>query len=148
MKFWKRVTSKEREGRQIRPKSPEMSLLTDAADLGFGGALEPIGQLGDRGLCESQGVWGWEERAAHITYRELKAVLLLLMGNLGQRVKNAGAAKLLLHCENAAVVLIMNAMVTASRPMMRELRLLKCLLDSMGIIVESQWYGYDRVNGQ
>jgi Reverse transcriptase (RNA-dependent DNA polymerase) len=138
LQFWKRVTSKEREGRQIRTTSTEMSLHTDAADLGFGGTLGKIGQPGDRGLWESQGVWGWEDRAAHITYRELKVVLLLLMGNLGQSIKDAGAAKLLLNCDNAAVVHIVNAMVTASRPVMRELRLLKRLLDSMGIIVDSQ----------
>jgi hypothetical protein len=138
LKFWKRVTRKEREGRQIRPTSPEMSPHTDAASFGFGGTLGQIGQTGDRGLWESQGIWGWEDRAAHITYRELKAVRLLLMGNLGQRVKDAGAPKLLLHCDTAAVVHIMNAMVTASRPMMRELRLLKHLVDSMGIIVDSK----------
>jgi Reverse transcriptase (RNA-dependent DNA polymerase) len=139
LRFWKRVTSKEKEGRPIRPTLPEMSLHTDAADLGFGGTLGPKGQPGERGLWESQGVWGWEDRAAHITYRELKAVRLLLMGNLGQRVKDAGATKLLLHCDNAAVVHITNAMVSASRPMMRELRLLKRLLDSMGVTIDSQW---------
>jgi hypothetical protein len=139
LRFWTRVTSKEREGRPIGPTLPEMSLCTDAADLGFGGTLGPKGRTGERGLWESQGVWGWEDRATHITYRELKAVRLLLMGNLGQRVKDAGATKLLLHCDNAAVVHITNAMVSASRPMMRELRLLKRLLDSMGITIDSQW---------
>jgi Reverse transcriptase (RNA-dependent DNA polymerase) len=139
MRFWKRVTSKEKEGRPIRPTTPDMSLHTDAADLGFGGTLGPVGRPGDQGLWESQGVWSWKDRAASITYRELKAVRLLLMGNLGKKVQSVGATKLVLHCDNAAVVHITNAMVSASRPMMRELRRLKRLLDSMGVYIDSQW---------
>jgi hypothetical protein len=84
-------------------------------------------------------VWGWKDRAASITLRELKAVRLLLMGHLGRRVRREDARHLLIHCDNSPVVHVLNAMVSASRPMMRELRRLKFILDSIGITISTQW---------
>jgi hypothetical protein len=59
------------------------------------------------------------------------------MGNLGRKVKNSAAGRLLLHCDNSAVVHILNAMVSASRALMRELRRPKQLLNSMGLYIDA-----------
>jgi Reverse transcriptase (RNA-dependent DNA polymerase) len=139
IRTWKSITSMEKEGRPIHPIQPDLTMHSDAADFGYGGTLGPVGKAGDRGLWESQGVWGWEDRAKSISYRELKAVRMLLMGAIGTKIKEADVKRLLLRTDNTGVMHITNAMVSASRPMMRELRRLKLILDTMGITLSSEW---------
>jgi hypothetical protein len=67
-------------------------------------------------------LWATEERAEVITLRELKAVRLLLQRYFASYVAQAETKRILLHEDNQAVVHILNAMVSASRPMMAELR--------------------------
>ena len=143
---WCALTSTEREGRPLRPAIPEATLHTDAADLGYGGTLGPLSNPGEPGLWEAQGVWGWEDRANSISYRELKAVRFLLTKqrlknepSFGKLLKNEGIHNLDLQCDNLAVVHIAYAMVSASRPMMRELRLLKRELDHIGVTIAAKW---------
>lgn len=75
--------------------------MHSGADLGFGGTLGPRASAGVRDLWEAQGVWGWLERAESISYRELKAIRLLLKrqqanGELtfGERLKTSGVRQL------------------------------------------------------
>lgn len=50
-----------------------------------------------------------------------------------------GLKELLIRCDNSSVVHITNAMVSASRGMMSELRRLKCILDHMGLHISAEW---------
>jgi hypothetical protein len=143
---WRALTSTEREGRPLRPAAPELMMHTDAADLGYGGTLGKCGAAGQCGEWEAQGVWGWHERAESISYRELKAIRLLLTRaensgsrSFGARLLDAGIRNLQLQCDNMAAVHVTNAMVSASRPMMRELRLLKRELDRLGLHLDARW---------
>lgn len=74
LRFWKKLTSEEKEGREIRPHPASYTLHTYAADMGFGWTLGPDKVPGQNGLWESQGVWGWNDRAACISLRELRAI--------------------------------------------------------------------------
>jgi hypothetical protein len=116
-----------------------MSLHSDASEIGYGGTLGPFSTSGEPGLWETQGIWKWADRAESISYRELKAVRLLLQSQLAAPVTNGEVNHIRLHCDNQAVVHIVNSMVSASRPMMRELRRLKCILDHLGIHISSEW---------
>ena len=122
------------------PPPPQAAIHTDAADMGFGGTLNTRDlRPGVHGMWSAQGVWDWKARAESITLRELRAIRLLLCGQLGQETRTAGVRDLLLHIDNQAVVHITNSLVSASRPMMRELRRLKLVLDRMGLRVKSEW---------
>lgn len=90
-------------------------------------------------MWTDQGIWSWKDRAESITLRELRAVRKLLCGSLGEKVARSGARDLRLHIDNQAVVHITNSFVSASRPMMRELRRLKIVLDRMGLRIQSEW---------
>jgi hypothetical protein len=119
---------------------------TDAADLEYGGTLGQCGAAEQCGEWKAQGVWGWNERAESISYRELKAICLLLMiaaysgsKSFGAHLQDKGIRNLQLQCYNMAAVHVTNAMVSASRPMMRELRLLKRELDRLGLHLDARW---------
>jgi hypothetical protein len=73
---------------------------TDAADVGFGGTLDVVGNPGDPGQWQDQGIWEWKERAECILVRELKAIRMVLMGKLGERVKKEGIFLLRLCVDN------------------------------------------------
>ena len=87
----------------------------------------------------AQGIWDWRDRAHSISYRELKAIRKLLMGHLGHQFEQESIQSLLLHVSNQAVVHITNALVSASFPMMRELRKPKLFLDRPGLQIRSEW---------
>lgn len=122
LRFSRVLTCAEKDGQEIRPPGPSNTLHTDAADIGFGGTLGPDTGPGAPGLWEAQGVCGWRDRAQGISLRELMAIRLLLTRSLGRRLKEQGLNRVLFRCDNLAVVHITNAMVTASRGRMRELR--------------------------
>lgn len=123
----------------MHPQAPLAAMHTDAADVGYGGTLGFRTEPGDPGLWESQGIWGWQDRAESISYRELKAIRLLLTGPLGDHLPDRGPSSLLIHCDNLPVVHVTNALVSASRPMMRELRRLKNVLDNRGLHIRTEW---------
>jgi hypothetical protein len=85
---------------------------------------------------ERQGIWTWQDRADCISVRELKAIRMLLMGNFQERLKREGFRVLRLCVENISVKFVTSSFVAASRPMMRELRQLKRVLDYFGT---SEW---------
>lgn len=91
------------------------------------------------GPWRAQGIWSWKDRAESISYRELKAIRMLLSGPLGKQLVASGKRSLLLHIDNQPVVHIANALVSASRSMMRELRRLKAVLDHHGIQIRADW---------
>ena len=137
---WKGLSRRELLRRSMRPFVPTASMHTDGADVGFGGTLNTQDlTAGIDGQWQAQGVWTWEDRAESISYRELKAIRRLLTGCIWSELVSQGRKHLLLHVDNMAVVHITNAMVSASRPMMRELRRLKCVLDRQGFQIRSEW---------
>jgi hypothetical protein len=110
-----RLTTVAAEGRPIRPLSTNGIMHTDAADVGFRGTLALTGGPGDPGTWQDQGIWQWEDRAECISVRELKAIRMFLMGQLGERVKTEGITMLRLRVDNTSVVHVTNAFVAASR---------------------------------
>jgi hypothetical protein len=64
---------------------------------------------------------------------------MVLMGTLGERVKKEGLSLLRLCVDNSSVVHVTNAFVASRRPMMRELRRLKKVLDEFGLQLSSEW---------
>jgi hypothetical protein len=65
---------------------------------------------------------GMEDRAECISVRELKAIRMVFMGTLGERVKNEGISLLRHGVDNSSVVQVTNAFVASRKPVMRELR--------------------------
>lgn len=138
--FWKRLAGPEIEGRPLVPPAAQAAMHTDAVDVGYGGTLNDRDlQPGAAGMWCDQGVWDWRDRAESITYRELKAIRKILRGTIGQEVRSRGVQDLLVHVDNQAVVHITNSFVTASRPLMRELRRLKLVLSKLGVNVRAEW---------
>jgi hypothetical protein len=90
LKTWRKLTASEKLGRSMHPQAPDGIMHTDAADVGYCGTLGITGNPGDAGLWESQGAWGWKDRAKCISECELRAVPLLLQGRLGQKTRQAG----------------------------------------------------------
>jgi hypothetical protein len=64
---------------------------------------------------------------------------LLLQKHFASLVAKAETKLILLHEDNQAVVHILNAMVSASRPMMAELRRLEVMLRILGVALEARW---------
>lgn len=140
LRVWRRLSATELGGRPMTPMTVDAAMHTDAADMGYGGTLNASDHRpGVQGEAHTQGVWSWKDRARTITLRELKAIRLLLMGPLGREIAQSEHKNLLLHVDNQAVVHITNGLVSASRPMMRELRRLKSVLDRMGLHIKSEW---------
>jgi hypothetical protein len=121
---------------------------TDAADMGFCGTLDIAGNPGDPGQWQDQGIWEWKDRAECISVRELKAICMVLMGTLGDRVKKEGITLLRLCVDNSSVVHVTNAFVASSSPMMRELRRLEKVLDELGLQLSSEWIPFVDSEGQ
>jgi hypothetical protein len=139
LRTWMRLEMVAEEGRPIRPLGTNGIMHTDAADVGFGGTLALKGNLGDLRTWQDQGIWQWMDRAECSSVRELKAIRMLLAGQLGERVKREGISMLRLCIDNKSVVHITNAFVASSRPMMREFRRLKVVFDRLGLQVSSEW---------
>jgi hypothetical protein len=96
-----------------------------------------VGISGNLGMARARG--------KHFTQR-IEAVRLLLPrktvagpASFGTRLKEAGVRHLRLQCENMEAVHVTNAMVSARKPMMRELRLLKRELDRLGLHLDAKW---------
>jgi hypothetical protein len=131
LRTWMRLATVVAERRPIRPLATNGIMHTDAADVGIGGTLALKGNPGDPGTWQDQGIWKWRDRAECISVRELKFILMLLVGQLGERVKREGISLLRLCIDNTSVFHVTNAFAASSRPMMRELRILKVVLDQL-----------------
>jgi hypothetical protein len=127
------------EGRDLHPPLADLTMHSDAADVGYGGTLGSWAEAGSSGLREGRGIWSSRERSESITLRELKAVRLLLQKHFASLVAEAETRRIFLHEDNQAVVHVLNAMVSASRPMMAELRRLEVMLRTLGVKLEARW---------
>jgi hypothetical protein len=134
-----RLATVAAEGRPIRRIATNGIMHTDAADVGFGGTLALNDNPGDPGTWQDQRIWQWSDRAECISVRELKAIPMLLVGQLGERVKGEGISMLRLCIVNMSVVHVTSGFVASSRPMIRELRRLKVVFDQLGLQLSSEW---------
>lgn len=106
----------------MTPMKVDSALNANTADVGYCGTLNSAdNRLEVSGELQIQGVWSWKDRAKTITYRELKAIRVLMVGPMGQKIIYEKHKNILLHGDKKAVVQITNGLVFASRPMMREL---------------------------
>lgn len=137
LSFWRSLS--RGEGRDLIRLPPNVTMHSDAADVGYGGTLGFDEEQGSRGLWEGKGFWTTEERGQSITLRELRAVRLLLHRHFCDYVSAPGVRKILLHEDNQAVVFVLNAMVSSSKPMMAELRKLEVLMRVQGVRLEARW---------
>jgi hypothetical protein len=64
---------------------------------------------------------------------------LLLQRHFADYVAREEVRQLLLHEDNQAVVSILNAMVSASPQMMKELRQLETMMRMFGVRIEARW---------
>lgn len=66
-------------GKCIVPPVEKAALDMDAVDVGYRGTLNDKDlRAGVAGMWCDQGVWNWKDLAESITYRELKAIRILL----------------------------------------------------------------------
>lgn len=102
-----------------------MAIHSDAADVGYGGYGGTLGfymAAGTPGSWVGQGFWTAADLQNSITLCELRAVCLLLAHSFARFMTGHRVWYLLLHEDSAAVVSILNSMVSASQPMIAELR--------------------------
>jgi hypothetical protein len=137
LSYWRSLT--KGEGGDLYPRPADLTMHSDAADVGYGGTLVTDTAAGSPGLWEGRGLWATEERAEPIKLRELRVVRLFLQRHFAAFVEKSEVQQILLHEDNQAVVSILNAMVSASRPMMAELRRLEVMLRALGVRIEARW---------
>jgi hypothetical protein len=127
------------EGRDLHPPPADLTMHSDAADVGYGGTLGICSEAGSQGLWTVRRLWATVERAEQITLRELKAVRDLLQKHFASFMAKAETKRILLHEDNQAVLHILNDMVSSSRPMIAEIRRLEVMLRILGVKMEAGW---------
>lgn len=120
-------------------EEPELAIHTDAAELGWGGTVSASLEAGAPGDMTTPGLWGHVERRESITCRELRAFRLRLEGTCGRRIAEQKARRVRFFCDKLGVVHIIRAMVSASCPMMKELRRLERVLRVLELKIEPLW---------
>jgi hypothetical protein len=100
LQMYRKLASTETDGRPIIPLPTNGIMHTDAADVGFGGTLDVAANPGDPVQCQEQGIWEWKDRSVLISVRELKAIRMVLMVKLRERVKTEGRSLLRFCVDN------------------------------------------------
>lgn len=134
---WRNLT--RGESRSLQAVSFGMNMHSDASDVGFGETLGFDSTAGMPGLWESQGLGSAKDRLQSITLQELRAVQLRIAQSFVDYVSGRKRRRIPLREDNQAVVSIINAMVSASKPMMTELRKLNVFLHELDIKLEARW---------
>ena len=116
--LWWRDVPSQQNGRPIHKPTETAYLHVDSSDYGWGAVLND--------LKTARGFWYDEDRAQHITFKELKAVRYAVSSFLPELM----GRRVLLHEDNQAVVSVITHLTTRSPAMMLELRKLWFLLDS------------------
>jgi hypothetical protein len=87
LQMWSKLAITETDERPIRPLPTNGIMHTDTEDVGFGGTLDVERNPGDPRQWQDQRIWEWKDKAECIAVRELKAIRMVLMGTLRERVK-------------------------------------------------------------
>ena len=149
LRYWRTLT--RGEGRELHHLPPQMNIHIGAVDVGYGGTLGYKTVAGSPGLWEGQGFWKTEERKqlmaiddferpscssstptptfCRIRLRASRETACRAVSELRVRRRNG---------ENRAVVAVLNAMVSASRPIMVELWKLEVLMRLLGVKIEAK----------
>lgn len=142
LRYWRHLGP---EGRCMREATPDACTHSDAADLGWGGTFSRDFSPGSPGR-PVQGWWDVIEKNKTIAFRELRALRLVLAGfcqatraNQDLRPPPTRDRRVVCWVDNAAVVYIVRAMVTASTELMPELRLLQKLLQREHLALDVRW---------
>lgn len=91
---------------------------SDAAYVGYGGPLGRATDAASPGSWSEQVFWTAVDWQKSITWRELRAVRLLLNGSFVHYVCDPSVRRMLVHDDNQAALSILNAMVSVSKTMM------------------------------
>lgn len=96
-------------GRLIQEEKPcNLSIYTDAAELGWGATVSHVLEAGIAGEEEAE---LYRERKDSITWREQREFQMLLESTCRERVATDTVRRVLLNCENMAVVFIIRKLV-------------------------------------
>ena len=119
--LWWREVPNQRNERSIYKPVETAYLHVDSSDFGWGAVLNET--------FEARGFWYEDDRAEHITFKELKAVRYAVMTFL----EELRGRRVLLHEDNQAVVSIVTHLTSRSPRLMTELRKLWFILDEADI---------------
>lgn len=115
-------------GRTIWLEPDDRVLHADAGPYGYGGQMDH-----SQATAPACGFWTRREADMHITWRELRAVRLIVTHYLPHLRRR----RVLLYEDNQAVVHILATLTTRSVPLMRELRMLVQVLCEHDIILRA-----------
>lgn len=134
--YWPALT--RGEGRDMINQYPNLIMHSDAAVVGYGGTLGPDTTAESPGLWEGRGFWTAQDREHSITLRKRRPLWLLLQRPFARYVSDR-SIRLLLHYDNLAVLHILHATVSASKPIIAELGKLEAFLRVPVVKIEPQW---------
>lgn len=117
----------------------QLGIQTDAGELGWGGTVPKDVRVGVLGEEELRGVWDWKERRTSITWSDFKSFRLFLESECGRGLGRENFSRVRLPCGNQALVYIVRGMVSASKVIMKELRVMERLLRTLNMKVETAW---------
>jgi hypothetical protein len=89
--YWRSLVGGE--VRDLHPLPADLSMHSDAENLGYCGTLGTDPEAGSPGLWEVRGLWATEERAEEIKLRKLNAVRLFLQRRFAPYVAQAEAKR-------------------------------------------------------
>jgi hypothetical protein len=128
-----------RGGRLFVPAEPQAAVHTDASKFGYGGTLGFTIAAGTDGVVRGSGVSDAEDRREPINLLELRVLRMISAPTFGKWLKSNGIITLSGFVDKSCVVHVVNAMVSDSPAMMKELRQLKRELDELGITISLTW---------
>lgn len=134
--YWRALV--RREGRDLHRNPPYIRIHSDATNVLYGGTLVFNTAPGYLGLWEGQGFRNTEDCAQYINFRELCTFRVLLLKYFCSYVSDHHVQKILLHEDNQAVVVVLNSIMAASRPMMAEIHNLQISLQFLGLKIEAR----------
>lgn len=137
LKWWRSL--EHGDGQEVHLVPQSISLHSDALEVGYSGTLGFETSAASPGLWEARGFWGANDRQTSSTLRKLRAVRLRLSRSFAEDVSAPHIQQILLHEDTAAVMTILNAMVSDSRPMMSELPKLHALLRALRVELQAHW---------
>jgi hypothetical protein len=126
---WWRSVPDQHNGRSIYKPIEAAYLHADSSDYGWGAVLN------DNPAYQARGFWYDDDRQQHITWKELRAIRLMIESFLPQ----LRGRYVLLHEDNTAVVATLSKLTTRFPVMMTELRRLWHLLDVNDISIRPRY---------
>lgn len=131
------------EGRDLHRLELYIRIHSDAADVGYGGTLGKLQEAGTPSLWEGRGFWVAQDRVESITSRALRPFRMLLQRHFAYHVSHPHIRLLLLHEDNYAMLYVLNAIISSSKPLIAELRRLQRMRQVLRVCIEERWLPWD-----